>query len=69
MALKDTSILVPECPVCWTISVKITHWTGAFLKDEEGTWRKVWLKPGEKKTIQCKCNDCGHEWEEYVEGV
>jgi len=69
MALNDAAILVPECPVCWTISVEITHWAGAFRKKPDGSWAKVWLKIGETKTIQCKCNNCGNEWEEYVKGV
>jgi len=68
MALTDSCLLVPECPMCGLLSVRFKLWRGAYAEDKDGTYRRVYLKSGETRSIQCVCNECGHEWEEYVEG-
>lgn len=79
MALDDAQDLGVECPLCMTVDVEIVWWAGAWrqILPNDGPvprnmlnrWKRVFLKPGETKTVQCKCNSCGHEWEEYVKGV
>jgi hypothetical protein len=70
MAIRDSWLLTPECPLCNVLNVRFEYWKGAFIKEHgESAFQRVYLKPGETKSIHCTCNSCGHEWEEYVEGV
>ena len=68
MALTDARDLVAECPLCMTIDVEMVFWPGAWMKKSDGSWERVLLKPGRQREIQCTCNHCKHEWEEYVVG-
>jgi hypothetical protein len=68
MALVDAEDLAPECPMCLLNDVEIVFWSGAWMQKSDGSWERVLLKPGRQREIQCTCNRCKNEWEEYVIG-
>jgi hypothetical protein len=69
MALQDSPVLIPECPQCGSLSVSYRYWPGAWAGRDPGDLRRVYLGPGETETINCRCLQCQHRWDEYVEGA
>jgi len=66
--MYDTAIPIVRCPKCNSFAVRIGFWQGAWIKDKRtNSHQRVWLKPGETKTLDCECT-CGHHWKEEMHG-
>ena len=69
MALKDSAVLIPECPKCEDVSVRFQWWEGAWRTSKRRMRYRVYLRPDQTRTISCMCTTCMHQWDEYVRGV